>query len=122
MNQSRFSIMMRFLKEAIAKGVVAEIFAHCRNLAIAAVFMTAGAFVAQNPATKAPLVGFLNASVAGYVALGVGFALLLLNLADGFHKLSKFRAGVILDFCLLVLYSLLSIRLVQILAAFHLRL
>ena len=113
--------LIGLLAQALGRGFVAEIFAHCRNIFIATVFIAAGGFVAENPLPVAQPLGIFHGPIAGYPVAGLGIILLLLNLVEGIYKLSKFKTRVLLDALLIVVYLLFSLRLVQILLLFHSR-
>ena len=110
-----------FLKAALEGGLITEIFAHFRNITIASIFIAAGGYVSRNTPSEVPPFGFLNSGLAGYVIVGLGFALLLLNLVDGIYKLSKLRGRFLFDLLLLAVYAFVLMRLVQILTLFYFR-
>ena len=113
--------LKNFLKEALAKGLISEIFAHCRNISIASVFVAAGGYISKNPPQFAPPIGFLNSELAGNVVVALGIALLFLNLMDGIQKLSRLKGRLLFDVLLLLVYGFVLLRLVQILTLFRFR-
>lgn len=112
---------MKFMKFLLANDVVAEIFAHCRNLFVASIFVVAGAYAVQSPHPSGGLLRLFATKTPAFVVLSFGLGLLVLNLVDGLYKLSKVRAAVVFEVCLLILYLFLALWLAQILTAFHLR-
>src|SRR3982751_2613849 len=98
------------VKEALDKGLSDEIFAHCRNIIVACLFIAAGGWISDNPPVFAAPVHFLNSGLAGAVVVGLGVGLLFLNLIHGIHKLSRFRGRLGFDALLLVVYLFILMR------------
>jgi hypothetical protein len=77
------------------EGGVEEIFSHLRNLLIAALIIAAGSYAIRQP-SDVKIFGVLDLEIAGIGVGGVGFILVVLNLIEGFIKLSKFGGALLL--------------------------
>jgi hypothetical protein len=76
------------LKDFFDKGRVKTIFDHLRNLFYCALIIAAGSYVHANPPEWALRISARE--VFGYPIIAIGVLLMLLNLADGIYKLSKY--------------------------------
>ena len=109
--------ILNSFKEMIEKGTVNFIFQHIRNIMYCALIIAAGSYVHANPASfllKTSLVNF-----SGWFIIGLGILLMVLNLADGIYRLSKYKNHILLDIVLTLIYILITIRLVVIVAEFR---
>ncbi len=106
-------------KDLIKDGVVNSIFIHVRNLVYCGLILSAGSFVHSNPPDWLFSTGIDEYS--GWVIIGLGVILMLLNMADGLYHLSKLKYNFILYFILVALYLLISIRFVLIMWDFRMK-
>lgn len=81
----RLTRVRQFLFE---KGASRQIFDHARNLVVATFVLAAGLEAIEHDPRY---IGPLYFRSAGYVVVAIGAALVLLNLTDGMHRLSKAR-------------------------------
>ena len=107
------------LKDLIKDGAVNSIFIHVRNLVYCGLVLSAGSYVHSNPPNW-----FISTGIdeySGWVIIGLGIILMLLNMADGLYRLSKLRYHFLLYIILVALYLLISVRFVLIMWDFRMR-
>lgn len=100
------------------RGGLTAAFDHVKNLVVATLLVAAGSEAVRHVDTIA-LPGSHNALFAGYVVAGAGFVLIVLNLIDGWRRLSKLRWHFALQAALSIAYLLFSVRLVQLIILFR---
>lgn len=80
---------LRVLRHVLfERGVSRMIFEHARNLVVATLVLAAGLEATRHDPRE---IGPLAFRSTGYLVAAIGAALVLLNLADGMHRLSKAR-------------------------------
>ena len=99
-------------KDFLEKGTVNSIFIHIRNLVYCGCILAAGSFANANPPEW--MLGTALAQYSGWVLIGLGILLVLLNLADGLYRLSKLKHSLILTIIFFVIYLAVSITIVTI--------
>lgn len=104
--------MMDLLNNAIERGLVKEIFDHVRNYLMCAFLLAMGTFsMAQNRGFYFDDIPRLT---TGIVVVILGTLLALLNFYDGIRKLRRVRNNQYLNIVLIILYVVLSERIVEI--------
>ena len=97
---------------SLERGLSKAIFDHVRNYLMCAFLMATGTYAMEQKAGWPADIGLTEFIGVGIVA--VGFILALLNLYDGIYRLSKFKHHLILDVVLVLLYVILSERIIEI--------
>jgi hypothetical protein len=115
-----YSDMIAFFKNLMEKGVINQIFAHFRNLSIAALIIAAGWHIGGKGNSQ--YLWLISTEISGYLVISIGIILFILNIVDGLYKLSKIKYSVMLDTVLIIIYIIISIRLVKILTDFRIKL
>ena len=100
------------------KGLFSAIVDHARNLVVATLIVAAGADAVKHPASSIFL-GVVHIQFAGYLISAVGATLIVLNLMDGLHKLSKVKRPIGWQIFLAVVYLFFSLRMAQMIIAFR---
>lgn len=94
------------------QGGLKAVFEHARNAVVATLIVAAGLGTVRTP-DLSDLVGVPNPTIAGYIVVGLGCALVLLNFLDGLRKLARLRWHIVLQIALGLGYLFASIRIVQ---------
>ncbi len=98
--------------QALDRGLSKAVFDHLRNLLMCALLFTVGAYAHRHPSET--IFGVVSLEdVAGILIFIIAGSLTLLNLIDGVHKLPKMRLRGLLQFVLIVVYVLVSIRIIE---------
>jgi hypothetical protein len=108
-------------RELFEEQGLAAVFTHARNVITGTVIVAAGMFAAHRPLHDAEPATW-TVHLAGYVVATLGVLLLLLNLCDGLHSLSRRRHPLLLRGAMVLIYVGLSVRLVQVFVLFRLSL
>jgi hypothetical protein len=109
--------LLNFVKVGLFdEGGVEEIFRHARNLVIATLVMAAGNHAIDNaPPMKA--LGVIDIRVTGYSVVVLGILLFGINFVDGLYRLSKLKQSVFLQFAVIAIYLLVTVRVAQLIIA-----
>ena len=92
-------------------GVIGLIFIYFRNLALCALILAAGSYAITNQPDWV-----VNISVYkfwGYILIGIGILLTLLNLVDGLYKLFKLKFHILIRIIVSISYVVISFRIVM---------
>lgn len=95
-----------------------KVFTHAGNTLTASFIIAAGLFAIKK-ARQLDLLGVIDASLAGYLVAIVGSGLLLLNLLDGLHQLTKLKQGIVLQIALVLIYLMVTVRVAQLVLSFR---
>ncbi len=109
-------IKMRILpliQHMLANDWVRPLFDHLRNLIVCVAILAAGVYAAELPPDASWLTPL--AEYAGWFVIGMGTLLMLLNLADGYYRLSKLKHHLLLHILIVCLYLVSTFLLVNIL-------
>jgi hypothetical protein len=98
--------------ELFDRDGLSELFTHARNVLTGTVIVAAGVYASRHDAAAAP--GLWGVHVAGHGVALLGIVLLVLNLLDGLHKLSRRRHPAAWRLATFGLYLLVSLRLAQV--------
>ncbi len=101
------------IQHMFANDWVRPLFDHLRNVIVCVAILAAGAYSAELPpdnSWRTPA-----AEYAGWFAIGMGTLLMLLNLADGYYRLSKLEHHLLLHILIVCLYLVSTFLLVNIL-------
>lgn len=98
------------------RGVSRTIFEHTRNLVVATLVLAAGLEAIEHDPRD---IGPLAFRSTGYVVAALGGALVLLNLADGMHRLSKADLPRLWQTLLIVAYVVVFWRVAHLILLFR---
>lgn len=98
------------------RGVSRLVFEHARNLVVSVLVMAVGLEATQHPPGD---IGPLVFRWTGYVVATLGAMLVLLNLADGMHQLSKARLPRLWHALLIIAYVVLFWRVTSLILLFR---
>ena len=101
------------IQHMLANDLIRPLFDHLRNMIVCVAILAAGAYAAELPPDNSwltPLAGH-----AGWFAIGMGTLLMLLNLADGYYRLSGLKHHRLLHILMVCLYLVSTFLLVNIL-------
>ncbi len=101
------------IQHMLANDWVRPLFDHLRNLIVCVAILAAGAYTTELPPDNSWLTPL--AEYAGWFAIGMGTLLMLLNLADGYYRLSKLKHHLLLHILIVCLYLVSTFLLVNIL-------
>lgn len=104
--------------ELFERDGLTTLFTHARNVLTGAVIVAAGTYAVHH-IEKVPMPGMWSVHLAGYGVATFGAVLLLLNLLDGLHRLSKRRHHVALRLAAIGVYLIVSVRLSQVAVFFR---
>lgn len=110
---SRLDKVRHVLFEA---GVSRLIFEHARNLVVAMLVLAVGMEATKHDPSE---IGVLYFRPAGYLVAAIGMLLMLLNLAEGLHRLAKVRLPGAWQALLIAIYVLLFWRVAQLVLLFR---
>ena len=103
---------------ANVEPVYKEIVSHIEKLIIGTLIVSAGAHVSSDePAIE--LFGYLRHGLVGRGVILIGVIVLFLNLIDGLTKLAKVNWHVAWQIVMSLFYTVLSVRLIQLILAFR---
>ncbi|SEE09867.1 hypothetical protein [Pseudomonas anguilliseptica] len=95
----------------------AKIFDNIKNLLVCALLLAAGTDALQG--NHQLFMGLWASTLAGWGLIAVSAILLLLNISDALHRLSKLRHHVAWQIILFLIYLVLAVRLVEIVWSFR---
>ena len=101
------------IHDMLANDWVRPLFDHLRNLIVCVAILAAGAYTAESPPDNSLLTSL--AKQAGLFVIGMGTLLMLLNLVDGYYRLSKLKHHLLLHIFIVCLYLVSTFLLVNIL-------
>ena len=99
------------LNIALQNGLSKEIFDHIRNYLMCALILALG--TSEIKYHSSPLFVIISSQYSGIGVVGFSFILIALNLYDGIRKLSRSRYHFAFTVCLIMLYVILSLRVVE---------
>lgn len=103
--------IVKSLDAALGRGLSKEIFDHLRNYLMCAFLLAVGTHEATHH--ESMLLGLVSSEYAGFGVIGISIVLILLNLYDGIKKLSVLRHRLSITAILVVIYVIMSIRVVE---------
>ena len=109
----RFRRLRRMLFEA---GGARLVFEHTRNLVVATLVLAVGLEATHHDPRE---IGILFFRSTGYVVAAIGAGLVLLNLADGLHRLSRARLPRFGQVILVAIYFFLFWRVAHLIVLFR---
>ncbi len=101
------------IQRMLANNRLDPLFLHVRNWVLCAFILAAGDYAAELPPDNSWLT--LLAKYGGWFVIGMGMLLMLLNLADGYHRLSKLKHHLLPHILIVCLYLVSTFLLVNIL-------
>jgi hypothetical protein len=96
----------------IDSGKMKALFEHVRNLVIFSLLLALGTNDLHQQ--KSNVLGMFPSNYLGIGVIALASILILLNLYDGIRKLSKLEHHTLLTFFLILLYTILTIRVVEV--------
>ena len=105
------------LNIALQNGLSKEIFDHIRNYLMCAMILAIGTSEIKQHSSL--LFGLVPGQYSGLGVVAFAFVLIAFNLYDGIRKLSRTRYHLAFTICLITLYLLISIRVIEM--AWHFR-
>ena len=99
------------IRNFLNTGVIGLIFIYVRNLTLCALILAAGSYAITNQPDWV-----VNISVYkfwGYILIGIGILLTLLNLVDGLYKLFKLKFHILISIIVSISYVVISFRIVM---------
>ena len=105
------------LRDALFDGGVSRlIFEHARNLVVATLVLAVGLEATRHDPRE---IGILFFRSTGYVVAAIGAGLVLLNLADGLHRLSRARLPWFGQAALVAIYFFMFWRVAHLIVLFR---
>ena len=101
------------IQQMLVNDWVRPLFDHLRNLIVCVAILAAGVYAAELPPDTSWLTPL--AEYAGWFVIGMGTLLTLLNLADGYYRLSKLKHHLFLHILIVCLYLVSTFLLVRLL-------
>ena len=99
------------LNIALQDGLSKKVFDHIRNYLMCALILALG--TSEIKYHSSLLFGLISGKYSGIGVVGFSFVLIALNLYDGIRKLSRSRYHFAFTVCLIILYIILSLRVVE---------
>ncbi len=99
------------IRNFLDKGVIGLIFNYIRNLALCALMLAAGSYAIANQPDW--VVNIPADKYWGYILVGIGTLLTLLNLVDGLYKLFKLKFQILISIIVSISYVVFSFRIVM---------
>jgi hypothetical protein len=116
MSTPQASRLGRVRQVLFEQGVSRLIFEHARNLVVAMLVLAVGMEATKHDPSE---IGILYFRSAGYLVAAIGVLLMLLNLAEGLHRLAKVRLPGAWQVLLLAIYVVLFWRVAQLVLLFR---
>ena len=102
----------RSINSFIDSGQLAGLFDHVKNLVFFSLLLALGTNDFNQP--KSNIFGIFPSNYLGIGVITLALFLIFLNLYDGIRKLSKLEHHKLLTFFLILLYTILTIRVVEV--------
>ncbi len=91
-------------------GVIGLIFIYVRNLGLCALMLAAGSYAITNQPDW--IMNITAYKFWGYILIGIGILLVLLNLVDGLYELFKLKFHIFISIIVSISYVVISLRIV----------
>jgi hypothetical protein len=98
------------IRNFLDTDVIGLIFQYIRNLALCALILAAGSYAITNQPDW--IVSISAYKFWGYILIGIGILLTLLNLVDGLYKLFKLKFHILINIIVSISYVIISFRIV----------
>lgn len=99
------------IRNFLNTGVIGLIFIYVRNLGLCALMLAAGSYAIINQPDW--VVSIPADKYWGYILIGIGILLTLLNLVDGLYKLFKLKFHILISIIVSISYVVISFRIVM---------
>ena len=109
--------VLRKLNDSLQQGLAKAVFDHVRNYLVCAFILVIGVYELKEHASR--LHGIVPTQFTGMAIICLACVLIGLNLYDGIRKISSFKYHLVFSICLVLLYIIVSFRLIAVALSFR---